>query len=99
MQELIDKIIARTGISQEQASHVLDTIKTHIGEKFPAIAGTLEGILGNKAAAGNTAGAAASDGGLLQKATHFVEDHAGDIGVKAKDLLSKAEDKIKGMFN
>ncbi|MES1215428.1 MAG: hypothetical protein ABUT20_07925 [Bacteroidota bacterium] len=98
MQELIDKIIAQTGISQEKVTQVLNTIKSHIVEKFPALAGTLENMMGNKSTVEN-AGAAAGEEGFFQKAEHFVEDHAGNVSGKAKDLLSEAENKIKGMFS
>jgi len=43
MQELIDKLKAEAGLTDEQATKALSTIKSYIVEKFPM----LEGMVGN----------------------------------------------------
>ena len=43
MQELIDKLKAEAGLTDEQATKALATIKSYIVEKFPM----LEGMVGN----------------------------------------------------
>jgi hypothetical protein len=43
MQELIDKLKADAGITDEQAAKVLASIKSYIIEKYPM----LEGMVGN----------------------------------------------------
>ena len=43
MQELIDKLKTEAGLTDEQATKALSTIKNYIIEKFPM----LEGMVGN----------------------------------------------------
>ena len=43
MQELINKLKAEAGLTDEQATKALSTIKNYIVEKFPM----LEGMVGN----------------------------------------------------
>jgi hypothetical protein len=43
MQELIDKLKAEAGITDEQAKKAIETIKNYVVEKFPM----LEGAVGN----------------------------------------------------
>jgi hypothetical protein len=43
MQELIDKLTAEAGITEEQAKKVLASLKDYIVEKYPM----LEGMVGN----------------------------------------------------
>jgi len=43
MQELIDKLKAEAGLTDDQATKALSTIKSYIIEKFPM----LEGMVGN----------------------------------------------------
>ena len=43
MQEIIDKLKAEAGITDEQAKKVLATLKSYIVEKYPM----LEGMVGN----------------------------------------------------
>jgi hypothetical protein len=100
MQELIEKIISRTGISHEQATGALDTIKTFISEKFPVLATSLDGMLGGNKPATDNAGQqqTAGEEGLLEKVTHFAEEHAGDLKGNAGSLIEEAEEKLKGFF-
>ena len=101
MQELIEKIISRTGISHEQATGALDAIKTFVSEKFPMLSGHLEGILGgNKSTEENNNPEQPAGGeSILQKITHFAEEHGGDLKGNAGNLVSEAEEKLKGLFN
>ncbi len=43
MNELVEKLKAETGITDEQATKVLEAIKNYVVEKFPM----LEGAVGN----------------------------------------------------
>ena len=95
MQELIEKIISQTGINHEQAAGAINAIKSYVSEKFPVIATHLEGILGGNA----DATAQTGDGeGILQKVTHFAEEHVGSLKGGAGSMLSEAEEKLKGLF-
>ncbi len=55
MQELINSLIEKTGISQEQAHKVLDTVKDFVKEKFPMMAGAVDNLLGGDAKPGESA--------------------------------------------
>jgi polyhydroxyalkanoate synthesis regulator phasin len=44
MQELIDRLMAKAGITAEQAQHVLDTVKDYVKEKFPMLEGAVENV-------------------------------------------------------
>lgn len=55
MQELINKLTERAGISHEQAAKVLDTVKDFVKEKFPMMSGAVDNLLGGDTAAPVTA--------------------------------------------
>lgn len=86
MQELIEKIKAEAGITDEQAHKALETVKDFVKSKLPAgIAGTVDtwfSGLGAKAAE------------KKDEAADFLE-HAKD---KAEDWASDLKDKVSGMF-
>lgn len=95
MQELIQKITGKTGISTEQAAQVVDTVKDYIKEKFPMVAGAVDNLFsGDKAAA--TSGAA--DSSLLDKISDVIPGAMGEkIEQFAKDNAGKAEGMIDTM--
>ena len=51
MQELIQKLTEKAGITTEQASKVLETVKDFVKEKFPMMAGAVDNLLGGEASA------------------------------------------------
>jgi len=46
MHELVTKIAEEAGISIEQASTALETVKAYVIEKFPMMAGAVDNLLG-----------------------------------------------------
>jgi hypothetical protein len=44
MQELIDRLTEKAGITSEQAQHVIETVKDFVKEKFPMLEGAVESI-------------------------------------------------------
>lgn len=44
MNELIDKIVAETGVTPEQALKTLEVIKSFVTEKYPMLGGAVENI-------------------------------------------------------
>ena len=46
MQELIDKLKAEAGLTDEQAKKALATIKTYVVEKFPMLEGAVDNLFG-----------------------------------------------------
>jgi hypothetical protein len=46
MQELIDRLKAAAGITDEQATKALETIKDFVKEKFPMLGGAVDNMFG-----------------------------------------------------
>ena len=46
--ELVDRLKDRVGLSDEQAQNVLNTIKDYVVEKYPMLQGAVENMLGKK---------------------------------------------------
>ena len=46
MHELITKIADQAGISPQQATTALETVKTYVKEKFPMMAGAVDNLFG-----------------------------------------------------
>jgi hypothetical protein len=103
MQELIDQLTAKAGLTADQATKAIATIKDFVKEKFPMMAGAVDNLLGDQpapAAATTTATAETpqSGGSFLDKISDFIP---GDIGQKIEDFAKnaehKAEDAISGI--
>jgi hypothetical protein len=48
MQELIDRLKAEAGLTDEQAVKALETIKSFVVEKFPMLEGAVGGMFGQE---------------------------------------------------
>lgn len=46
--ELVDRLKSQVGLSDEQASQVVNTIKNFVVEKYPMLQGAVNNIFGNK---------------------------------------------------
>ena len=46
MQELIDKLKAEAGLTDEQATNAIESIKNYIVEKFPMFEGAVNNLFG-----------------------------------------------------
>lgn len=46
--ELVDRLKTKVGLSDEQANQVLDTLKDFVVEKYPMLQGAVENIFGQK---------------------------------------------------
>lgn len=46
--ELVDRLKSQVGLSDDQASKVVDTIKNFVVEKYPMLQGAVTNIFGNK---------------------------------------------------
>ncbi len=86
MNELVQLVQEKTGLSQEMAQKVVDTIAGYLKTKLPEpMASGLESLLGGGAATAGTeaAGAAAADGGgVMDKAKAMVAGLSGMMGNK-----------------
>ena len=47
MQELIDRLQAEAGLTEEQARQAVQTIKNYVVEKFPMLEGAVSNVFGN----------------------------------------------------
>lgn len=47
MQELIAKLKAEAGLTDEQAAKAIETIKNYVVEKFPMLEGAVGNLFGN----------------------------------------------------
>lgn len=48
MQELVEKLKAEAGLTDEQAKKALETIKTYVVEKFPMLEGAVQNLFGGE---------------------------------------------------
>ena len=48
MQELIDKLKAEAGLTDEQAKKAVETVKNFVVEKFPMLEGAVSNIFGGE---------------------------------------------------
>ena len=48
MQELIDKLKAEVGLTEEQAKKAIVTIKSFVVEKFPMLEGAVNNVFGSE---------------------------------------------------
>ncbi len=46
MTELLDKLVAEAGLTEEQAKKAIETIKSFVVEKFPMLEGAVQNIFG-----------------------------------------------------
>ena len=46
--ELVDRLKSQVGLSDEQATEVVNTIKNFVVEKYPMLQGAVNNIFGNK---------------------------------------------------
>lgn len=98
MQELIQKIIAKTGISAEQATQTIETVKEFIKEKVPMVSGAVDKFFHENSSGDNTDFLdKISDvipGQMGEKIEQFAKDNAG----KAGDVIDAMKDKFSDML-
>ncbi|HOZ86072.1 MAG TPA: hypothetical protein PK191_11345 [Niabella sp.] len=47
MNELVEKLVAEAGITEDQAAKALEAIKKYVVEKFPMLEGAVGNLFGN----------------------------------------------------
>ncbi len=108
MQELINRLTAEAGISADQATKALDTIKNFVKEKFPMLGGAVDNMF---AASPESVAAAAKteekkEESMMDKisdvipgqAGEKVEEFAKNAAHKAEEVFDSVKDKLSGMF-
>jgi hypothetical protein len=76
MNELVQLLIERTGLSQEQAQQVVGTVMSHLKDKLPSSVGShLDSFLGSSGSEGES-------GGITEKAKSMIAGLGGVLGKK-----------------
>lgn len=101
MQELIDQLTQKAGLSTEQATKAIATIKDFVKEKFPMMAGAVDNLLGASSGSTTTTTAATTEkpkeeGSFLDKISDYIP---GDIGQKVEDFAKNAAHKAEDAFD
>jgi hypothetical protein len=104
MQELIDQLTQKAGLSADQAQKAIATVSEFVKEKFPMMAGAVDNLLGTgggSSASASTSTAVASEGAkqeggsFLDKISDFIPGSAGEkVEEFAKNAAHKAEDML-----
>ena len=103
MQELIDQLTQKAGLSTDQATKAIATIKDFVKEKFPMMAGAVDNLLGattESAAAATTATTEKpkEEASFLDKISDFIPGNVGEkVEEFAKNAAHKAEDAFDGI--
>jgi hypothetical protein len=107
MQELITRLTEKAGISAEQASKSLETIKDFVKEKFPMLGGAVDNMF---ATAPATTAAPITEkkeeGNVMDKISDVipgetgekVEEFAKNAAHKAEEVFDNVKDKLSGLF-
>ena len=108
MQELITRLTEKAGISAEQATKTIDTIKEFVKEKFPMLGGAVDNMFASSADNATAASATpkAEEHTMLDKISDVIpgqtgekiEDFAKKAADKAEDVFDNVKDKLSGMF-
>jgi hypothetical protein len=109
MQELINRLTEKAGISADQATKAIDTMKDFVKEKFPMMAGAVDNLFASEAAEEGTPMQAAAapaaeaaapaekkEEGMLDKISDVIPGQAGE---KIEDFVKGAADKAEDLFD
>ncbi len=83
MNELVQLVQEKTGLSQEMAQKVVDTVRGYLKTKLPEpMASGLDSLLGGGAGSEAEGGATDDAGGMMDKAKSMVAGLGGMLGNK-----------------
>jgi len=105
MQELINRLVEKAGISADQANKSLETIKDFVKEKFPMLGGAVDNMFASTPETPAPAPKAAES--VMDKISDVipgqtgekVEEFAKNAAHKAEEVFDNVKDKISGMFS
>ena len=109
MQELVNHLKEKVGITEEQAVKAVEAVKDFVKEKFPMMAGAVDNLLGQYVPVSATVAdviPAVSEQSVLDKISDVipgetgqkVEDFAKAAANKAEDVYDAAKEKLSDMF-
>ena len=113
MQDLINQLVQKAGLSADQATKALHTIKDYVKEKFPMMAGAVDNLFASDSASHadsmTTGAAAAPDNSpdFLDKISDYIpgktgeniENFAKNAADKAGDAIDNLKNKLGGVFD
>jgi hypothetical protein len=108
MNELITRLTEKAGISADQASKAIDTIKDFVKEKFPMMAGAVDNLFAAEATAAVVDPAAPKTSeSIMDKISDVipgetgqkVEDFAKGAADKAEEVFDSVKEKLSGLFD
>jgi hypothetical protein len=106
MEELLQKLQEKAGVTKEQAENSLHAVKEYIIEKFPMLEGAVTNMFGPSAPVAPVGSpAVVEEPGVMdkisdatQKASDKIGDFANTAADKAEELYDSAKDKLTGFF-
>ena len=106
MQELINRLTDKAGITTDQATKAIEAIKDFVKEKFPMMSGAVDNLLASNS--GTTTDTAFPEAPIdpsvvvPEKPTMFdkISDYIpGETGQKVEDFTKNAADKAEDLYN
>lgn len=106
MQELINKLTEKAGISTDQAHKAIDTIKDFVKEKFPMMAGAVDNLFASSGDSPAKPETTSTSSSLMDKISDVIPGETGEkveafakqAADKAEDLFEGAKEKLSGVF-
>ena len=110
MQELINRLTEKAGISADQATKTIDTIKEFVKEKFPMLGGAVDNMFApqaeNTATQPTTEAPKEEEHNMMDKisdvipgqAGEKVEEFAKNAEHKAEEIFGNLKDKLSGLM-
>ena len=106
MQELINRLTEKAGISADQASKSLETIKDFVKEKFPMLGGAVDNMFASAPQSSTTVTAPKAEESVMDKISDVIPSQTGEkveeftknAAHKAEEVFDSVKDKINGMF-
>jgi hypothetical protein len=87
MQELIDHLKEKAGLTAEQATNTIVAVKDYVKQKFPMLEGAVENMLGSQ----TSQDGASAEGGA--------SDFLNNAGSKAEEAFDSIKGKLSGLFS
>ena len=106
MQELINRLTEKAGISADQAAKSLETIKDFVKEKFPMLGGAVDNMFASAPQSSTTVTAPKAEESVMDKISDVIPSQTGEkveeftknAAHKAEEVFDSVKDKINGMF-
>ncbi len=92
----MDRLMNQAGLSQDQATAALGTVKDFLTEKFPMMEGIMEKFIGDDSQDGTTESATegAADGAEGSNLMDQAKDQISNLSEKAGDMMEGLEEKL-----